>query len=278
MMLLPQPEMCSLQLLDDVVAEKQGGADAAFFNGVAAEWKARVQAYIQHGGSPEQIPRWPVIEPQKERFLNLYSSKAKSVQKPVVKKMRDEHGLSYCPACGEPGSPYTLDHYLPKTLYSHFCVTPLNLFPMCDACQNKKGTKTCGKNGHRLFIHPYFDVFVAEQVIELTFQPPYDAPGFALKPREDLPPEHAQLVGSHMRELAMKERYLSYFKGQHRRLLRLVDDLRRSAQDVRASLVGFRNSSAIFGANVWDHVFYAAVLEDHAMMAYLENDPLPPYV
>src|SRR3546814_3004594 len=52
------------------------------------------------------------------------------------------HELNHCPACGEPGTPNTLDHYLPKGRYPHFCVTPLNLFPMCDACQQAKGEKT----------------------------------------------------------------------------------------------------------------------------------------
>ena len=150
--------MDSLELLDAVIGERQGGRNVAFFNGIAAEWRTRVQAYIEHGGSPEYVPPWAGIEPRKATFLNLYGSRD-GVQKPVLTRMRDDHGLNYCPACGEPGTPNTLDHYLPKDSYPHFCVTPLNLFPMCDACQEEKGTKTGDADSPRFFIHPYFDVF-----------------------------------------------------------------------------------------------------------------------
>src|SRR3546814_3170444 len=52
-MYLPRPTACSLALLDAVIAERQGGANAAFFNGLASEWRERVRAYIERAGSPE---------------------------------------------------------------------------------------------------------------------------------------------------------------------------------------------------------------------------------
>jgi 5-methylcytosine-specific restriction endonuclease McrA len=224
-MKLPQPDVCSLKLLDDVIA-RQRGENAIFFNGIAKEWYARVQAYIQHDGSPVNVLPWKEIEPHRQKFLNLYASKANSVQKTVITQMRNNHELNHCPACGEPGRPNTLDHYLPKNVYPHLCITPLNLFPMCDACQTRKGTKIGDTNSPRFFIHPYFDVFVAEQVIELRFYPPYNAPKFTLSCREGLLDEQTRLIESHMRELELEKRYLNYFKGQYMRLLRLVERLR----------------------------------------------------
>src|SRR3546814_4148632 len=129
-----------------------------------------------------------------------------------------------------------------------------------------------------LFIHPYFDVFVAEQVVELKLFPPYDKPAFTVSSREGLPEVHGKLVDSHIRELAIAERYLHFFRGQHRRLLRLVQGLRDGGQDVRMSLTAFRDGFATSGRNVWDYVFYAAVLEDGAMMNYLEHNQLPDYL
>src|SRR3546814_14742741 len=72
---LPRPTACSLALLDAVIAERQGGANAAFFNGLASEWRERVRAYIERAGSPEFVPRWPQIAPRKRPFLNLYLSR-----------------------------------------------------------------------------------------------------------------------------------------------------------------------------------------------------------
>jgi hypothetical protein len=270
--------VCSLKLLDDVIAERQGGRNAAFFNGIAEEWYARVQAYIKHAGSPVDVLPWGEIEPHRKTFLNLYAAKTDSVQKTVITGMRDNHGLNYCPACGELGRPNTLDHYLPKNVYPHLCITPLNLFPMCDVCQTKKGAKIGDTDSPRFFIHPYFDVFVAEQVIELRFYPPYNAPKFTLSCREGLLDEQTRLVKSHMRELELEKRYLSYFRHQHIRLLKLVRKLRENSQNVKSSLVAFRDSFAASGANVWDHVFYAAVLEDDAMMTYLEYESFPQYI
>lgn len=36
--------------IDDVVAQRQGGVNAGFFNAAKAEWKARVQAYKDASG------------------------------------------------------------------------------------------------------------------------------------------------------------------------------------------------------------------------------------
>jgi hypothetical protein len=279
MMTLPPPAIGSLQLLDEVIAQRQNGVNAEFFNDIAVEWRQRVRGYIANNGSPEFVPTWNNIMQRKNTFLNLYGSPSEgSAQGLVLADMRKDHGLTYCPACGEPGTPNTLDHYLPKTLYPHFCVTPLNLFPMCDACQELKDVKTGDAVTPRFFIHPYYDVFVANQVIELGFGPPYSSPVFELRPTRGLSASQRQLVLTHVRELRIDTRYIKYFKTQHRRLLRLVGKLRDSQQNVRASLTAFRDSAAISGNNVWDHVFYAAVVSHPALLDYLENEPLPTFL
>lgn len=277
-MYLPRPVFCSLQMVIDVIAQRQGGGNAAFFNGIADEWLQRVRDYDAHRGSPQHVPIWQAIYTRRNSFLNLYLAPAVgSVQGPVLQAMRRQHGLNFCPACGEPGKPNTLDHYLPKTRYPHFCITPLNLFPMCDACQDLKDTKTGDADNPRFFIHPYFDVFVANQVVELTIRPPYAVPTFRLRTLPGLTADQKALVDCHVRELQIEQRFADYFKGQYLRLLRNVSSLRASGQDVRAVLTSFRDAVAPAGANVWDHVFYAATLADAGLMAYLENEQLPAF-
>jgi hypothetical protein len=277
-MRLPRPAFCSLQMVADVIAQRQGGGNAAFFNGIAAEWRQRVQDYDIYGGSPQHVASWAAIQPRRNTFLNLYLSPAPdSVQGPVLQEMRRRHGLNYCPACGEPGKPNTLDHYLPKTLYPHFCITPLNLFPMCDACQELKGTKTGDAAHPRFFLHPYFDVFVANQVLELAIAAPYDTPTFRLGTHPGLTLPQTALVTRHMRELKIEQRFADYFIGQYVRLLRQARHMRDSDQDVRAVLTGFRDAIAPSGMNVWDHVFYAATVANAALMDYLADGPLPAF-
>ncbi|MFD1328854.1 hypothetical protein [Mycoplana ramosa] len=274
-MRLPAPTACALQLVDDVVAERQGGRNAAYFTGIAGEWRSRVQAYLNAGGSPAVVPPWPAANVRKKSFLNLYlSPKEGAAQRLILDDLRD-HDLTACPACGEAGRPNTLDHYLPKTEYPHFCVTPHNLFPMCDACQKEKGIKTGDHADSRFFLHPYFDVFIAEQVLQLTIQAPFTAPLFDLLPAPGLTPVQERLVGCHLRELAIVPRYTRFFREQFRRLLRLVSKMRASGQDVRASLELFKTNAEDLTPNSWEHIFYDAVLSNPDFLEFLENEELP---
>ncbi len=153
---LPLPVACSVGLIADVVTERQAGRHATFFAGIEADWRQRVQQYLQHSGSPEHVETWPAVKVRRDTFHNLYSSaKAGTAHGDAIGPIRD-HKLVLCPACGEPGRPNTLDHYLPQGTYPHFAITPANLTPMCDACQGEKKEKTGDAANPRFFIHPYF--------------------------------------------------------------------------------------------------------------------------
>ncbi|TCI39349.1 hypothetical protein EVJ29_01560 [Exiguobacterium sp. SH4S7] len=62
---------------------------------------------------------------------------------------------SMCTACGyRPAD--TLDHVLAQTKFPAFSINPLNLVPMCIACNKKKNSdKSDGKDFNA--IHPYYD-------------------------------------------------------------------------------------------------------------------------
>lgn len=62
-----------------------------------------------------------------------------------------------CPFCGI-GTVNTLDHYLPKTHFPVFSVTPNNLVPACSWCQGEKGEYFPRTKADQI-IHPYFDDF-----------------------------------------------------------------------------------------------------------------------
>lgn len=62
-----------------------------------------------------------------------------------------------CPFCGV-GIVTTLDHYLPKTEYPTYAVTPFNLVASCADCNKKKSTIVSTKREEE-FMHPYYDDF-----------------------------------------------------------------------------------------------------------------------
>lgn len=276
-MQLPLPAACSVNLVDAVVAERQNGIHAAFFAGIAAEWRQRVQHYLDHGGSPEHVPLWPAIDVRRGTFHNLYNNADEgSAHGDAICPIRD-HDLDICPACGEPGAPNTLDHYLPKGKFPHLSIIPANLFPMCDACQARKLEKTGDAEHPRYFIHPYFDVFSLPRIVELVVNPPFDAPTFELRPHPDLSPDEATLVETHMRELEIPARYVRFFRNEHRRLLRNVAKMRESGQPVEATIETFREGFADPTPNSWQHVFYSAVLDSADFVEFLTNGHLPAY-
>jgi 5-methylcytosine-specific restriction endonuclease McrA len=62
-----------------------------------------------------------------------------------------------CPLCAQ-RDVSTIDHYLPKSAYPGFAVTPLNLIPACKDCNHNKLDDYANEQENQTF-HPYFDNF-----------------------------------------------------------------------------------------------------------------------
>jgi len=69
------------------------------------------------------------------------------------------YGLSdgRCPMCLH-GRVRTLDHFLPKSLFTFLSVVPLNLVPCCNDC-NKTKHNNVPTSAEAVTMHPYFDAF-----------------------------------------------------------------------------------------------------------------------
>ncbi|NIG34265.1 hypothetical protein C1Y43_08655 [Pantoea sp. ICBG 828] len=184
--------------------------------------------------------------------------------------------MDYCPACGEDGTPNTLDHYLPKDIFPEFSVTLVNLFPMCDICQGAKSVKINDEEGKRLFIHPYFDNFIEQQVLILDIREPFNAPSsIELYPHPDIDRELQGLISRHITELEIHARYYRYFQINYLRLLRLVGKMRHKGLNVRGRLENFRDMALEKSINSWGYIFYDGVLRNENLIEYLSNEVLP---
>src|SRR5690606_12126804 len=104
----------------------------------------------------------------------------------------------------------------PQETFPEFAITPANLSPMCDACQTEKGTATTDDHGQRYFIHPYFDDFARQQVISVTFLPPFNEPGIDVEAHPDLEGNDFALADRHLKKLDIPQRYHHFFRHEYR--------------------------------------------------------------
>lgn len=107
----------------------------------------------------------------KQDMCNLYSYKFVAHQDVRPKYYDKIMVLSSgkCPICGV-GQVSNLDHYLPKSLYPTYAVTPFNLIPICFDCnKNKKNTKI--QDFRNTPFHPYYesidDIYWLEAKLEI---------------------------------------------------------------------------------------------------------------
>lgn len=263
--------------IDSVIAERANGCNKSYFNGISQHWKDRVVEYCTKSGNPELIEVSDTIETaDKNKFINLYNSpQDTSVQKPLLETLR-ERRLQLCPCCGEDGTPNTLDHYLPKNTYPEFSILSKNLFPMCDICQGEKGTKDRNELNQRLFIHPYYDDFIEQQLLKLIIDPPYESPNdFTIKICPALATEDKELVERHIEEINLEKRFSKYFKDQYFRLLKLVNNIRNDGDDVYTMLKSFTLMACSQSVNSWEHLFYSSIIEDEDLLIFLIEGALP---
>ena len=108
---------------------------------------------------------WPAFQPHtmvnktlsKEDMCDIYDSKFVKVER--IKNKYYDHLMSLantgkCPICGI-GQASTLDHYLAKTIYPTYAVTPYNLVPVCKDCNFAKSDSIMIPDSAPL--HPYYD-------------------------------------------------------------------------------------------------------------------------
>jgi hypothetical protein len=269
-----------IEYIDNVVAQRTVNPNKTYFSDYSSRWKARVREYLDNFGNPENIDDSLIISvAEQNKFINLYESDNENLlHVPIIDELRNRE-LQFCPSCGEDGTPNTLDHYLPKRSFPEYSILSINLFPMCDICQGKKKANTLSVDGEKLFIHPYYDDFITDQIIELVVSPPYNAPtNFRIEAKSSLSQSQKKLVNHQIEELSLHIRYSKFLKDEYIRLLKLVVIMRRKEFDVLAQIQSFHDMAEMKSINTWSQVFYAGVLSNDDLLHYLISEELPDFL
>ncbi|WP_404274725.1 HNH endonuclease [Exiguobacterium undae] len=103
------------------------------------------------------IPRTVIIAEMEKVYKSFFVDKPDSIKigRKVYDSILQNTEYNLCPYCSH-REVKTVDHYLPKSKFISFAVTPLNLLPCCSDC-NKAKLDDYNPFEEKMLIHPYFD-------------------------------------------------------------------------------------------------------------------------
>lgn len=171
--------------------------------------------------------------------------------------------LRRCPLC-ECGHVATLDHFLPKGVFSALAIDPLNLVPACRDC-NAILSSDLADSPETEHIHPYFwhdeDNWLTGSVIQT------DAPfvEFRVKCPEEWPTTKTKRVEAHFARLELGRRLAVASASAVQEVICSLSPLMRIGEPelIRSHLVDAAESTAKgFGENYWRTVMLRTLADD----------------
>lgn len=207
-------------------------------------------------------------------LLVEYYEKSPSKLNKLLLERRNEHELSFCPYCGNPMIPDTLDHFIPKGKWPEFSIFPNNLVPQCRGCAPVKGENYyCAESNSAMFIHPiYFDFLENFRFsMNVTLNGDENKLSVEVKLKKVMATriEDQRRVILHAEKLKIKSRIINYcnkdFKQWKRRLSNARFDIETALQqrlsEVPQSEIG----------KDWQSAFYFALLQNQDVILYLNS-------
>ncbi|MBO0272618.1 HNH endonuclease [Escherichia coli] len=211
---------------------------------------------------------------QHSELLIEYYEKAPSGLNKLLLKRRNEHDLSYCPYCGNPMTPDTLDHFIPKGKWPEFSIFPNNLVPQCRGCAPVKGEHYFSDdNNSVIFIHPMYFDFLENFRFSLHVSLNAEGNGISicvkLRKIKDTQECDQNRIILHVEKLKIKTRIISYchkdFNQWKRRLSNKNFDVRTALQqrlmEIPQSEIG----------KDWQSAFYYALLQNQEVIDYMNS-------
>ncbi|EGR2475303.1 HNH endonuclease [Vibrio cholerae] len=293
----------SVAIAKSVIDERVHHRD--FFDALKDDWISQILAYRENGGNPcvintlnldtyisqkriaEEQGKEPrhneskdtltrLVQRRKKSLIGLYQPDEDKELHTILELMRDKHRLPFCPCCGEPGKPGTLDHYLPKSKYPEFSIVVENLTPMCTDCQELKGSDVQDEDGNKVYIHPYYDS-IEQVLIELDIRPPYENPSAFIAHVPGATPEPLKsLTKRHIREIDFVNRFEEFCCNEYSDLLSTLAEEQKdeNREPVQKTIGRFLTKARKQSDNRWEAIFYRGVLNNQALLHYFEHSDL----
>ncbi len=196
----------------------------------------------------------------KEELISVYdekfvpkSSPGRSIYNQLMKGTRNRT----CPICSQ-RKVSTLDHYLAKTKYPSFVVSPINLIPACSEC-NK--TKSADKAEEHITetIHPYFDDLGNERYLFMDVNENIEDENdiilsFTIKKASNWDTDLYLRVENHFNKFNLNDLYISHAIDEIISQIDMWRDL--NSEDLKKQLCELAGSAKKLGINSWKVALY----------------------
>lgn len=224
----------------------------------------KTDAYLKHA----RAHRLDKINPRKSVKGGMAS---KYDMKKAYKRLRDMSSCrpiyndilgaaeEICPLCNDREAS-TLDHYLPKSKYPTFAVTPVNLVPCCYKCNNLKKSDVVS-SAEKQFLHPYFDDVEHEHwLFAKVIQTRPATITFFVNPSHSIDATLRKRLEYHVQMLKLQGYFTTKSQrrltGIRKRLKKLLKN--GGAQEVKKHLKEEADSYFSVSKNHWETAFYQA--------------------
>lgn len=232
----------------EAVASTIGQAESVYFDKATTSSLFGVVGAIFHEGD--------LAEEMVKLYTNILSK-----QNSKVRYIYDEirAAAKRCPLCGQRDT-NTLDHYLEKSRFPVYAVTPMNLVPACSQC-NKLRFTARPRSASEQTLHPYFDhvddqTWLQAQVLEID---PTAVIYTAVRPAawSELKRDRVQ---SHFRALALGALYATHAATELTDMRHNLVRIGRGGSDrVKEELVWQAESRQQEFRNSWQGALYTAL-------------------
>ncbi|HHQ5998233.1 TPA: HNH endonuclease, partial [Morganella morganii] len=192
----------------------------------------------------------------------------------LLLERRNEHELSFCPYCGNPMIPDTLDHFIPKGKWPEFSIFPNNLVPQCRGCAPVKGEHYyCIENNLAMFIHPiYFNFlenFRFSMNVSLNTESNDISVVVKLKRIIETQADDQRRVIIHAEKLKIKSRIIHYCKKEFRQWKRRLANAKFDVSTaLKQRLLEIPQSDI---GKDWQSAFYSALLQNQEIIDYMNS-------
>lgn len=277
------PAVDDLVKTDEIVQARQAGSNAAAFTGYHAIWRREADLYHRMFTTYGWVKKYKSHGMQlKTALINLYNSADNDNERVYICQIRENHQSQCCPMCGRPGAD-TIDHVLPKDEYPQFSLLSKNLVPCCERC-NRVKNKSIPTSSKTRYLHPYYDQFLTDQVIQLDIRFYNDIPIFKIIPCNGLSAEQQSIVAFHIKELKINTKIIMHYRNTWRAFLKTIEKL--WGQEDTIDKVVLRLNERLDGfidlkddefetRNNWDSIFFRTFKNDHTLLREIIRKKAP---